>query len=478
MPPSAPDTSAPALQRNACSLPGGIALAAAAMAPALAVVLNAPAAAPAAGGALPLSFLLAFVVCLLVGNTVVTFARRLPPSAGSFYAYNARGLGAGGGFVTGWLLAFGYAVLAPGLFTALGDFAAAYARTGLGIEAPWWCFSLAGLALVVGLSLRSVRASVRVDLVLLVVELGVFMLLAGIVLYHVGGERTLAGFSVRASPSGWSGVGVGVVFGILSFIGFDAAATLGEETRDARRTVPLAVGGTLAVCGLFYLVTVSAMATGDLSDPNPFLALARTHAPWLEHAVALCGVACLFSCFLAVHTTTARIVFAMGRDRVLPGVLGRVHPRWHSPHVAVCAQGAFTLAVGLPLGVWLGPGPAGAYGFTGAVGAVAIILVWMLGGIALIRYSVRAGGYSPVRHIVVPMVGVLALAYPLWAVADADDAPGQMYRSYWVPAVVLAWLVVGLLVYLGLRLKAPHKLRAVGSALADESTPPEPTRIA
>src|SRR4051812_33895521 len=217
--PVAPGPSAPSLQPNACSLPGGIALAAAAMAPALAVVLNAPAAAPAAGGALPLSFLLAFLVCLLVGNTVVTFARRLPPSAGSFYAYNSRGLGAGGGFVTGWLLAFGYAVLAPGLFTAFGDFAAAYARTALGVEIPWWSFSLAALALVMGLSLRSLRASVRVDLALLLVEMGVFLSLAAVVVYHLGGVRTLAGFSVSASPTGWSGVGVGVVFGILSFIG-------------------------------------------------------------------------------------------------------------------------------------------------------------------------------------------------------------------------------------------------------------------
>ena len=75
--PTAPDEPSRTLQRNACSLAGGIALAAAAMAPALAVVLNAPAAAPAAGRALPLSFLIAFLVCLFVGNTVVAFARRL-----------------------------------------------------------------------------------------------------------------------------------------------------------------------------------------------------------------------------------------------------------------------------------------------------------------------------------------------------------------------------------------------------------------
>src|SRR5437868_2401930 len=104
---TSPAPEEPTLRRNACSLPGGIALAAAAMAPALAVVLNAPAAAPAAGAALPLSFLLAFGVCALVGNTVISFARRLPPSAGSFYAYNSRGLGTLGGFGTGWLLAFG-----------------------------------------------------------------------------------------------------------------------------------------------------------------------------------------------------------------------------------------------------------------------------------------------------------------------------------------------------------------------------------
>src|SRR3954468_11178769 len=117
-PPPSTESSPPRLKGNACSLAGCVALAAAAMAPALAVVLNAPAAAPAAGAALPLAFLLAFLASLLVGNTVVSFARRLPPSAGSFYAYSASGLGRAGGFVTGWLLAFGYAAMAPGLFTA------------------------------------------------------------------------------------------------------------------------------------------------------------------------------------------------------------------------------------------------------------------------------------------------------------------------------------------------------------------------
>src|SRR6476620_4596498 len=94
-----PDQSKPTtgtLDGSACSAAGCAALAAASMAPALAVVLNAPAAAPAAGGALPLAFLVALAACLLVGHTVATFARRLPPSAGSFYGFAAHGLGPAG----------------------------------------------------------------------------------------------------------------------------------------------------------------------------------------------------------------------------------------------------------------------------------------------------------------------------------------------------------------------------------------------
>jgi amino acid transporter len=269
---------------------------------------------------------------------------------------------------------------------------------------------------------------------------------------------------------------VGVVFGVLSFVGFDAAATLGEETRDARRNVPRAVAGTLAVCGLFYLVTVSALAAGDPTGDNPFLALAARHAPWLADAVALCAIVCLFSCALAVHNTTARILFAMGRDRVLPAALGRAHPRWHSPHVAVGAQAAFTLAAGLGLGVWLGPGPAGAYGFTGAVGAVAIIVVWMTSGVALIRYAVRARERGAVRYFMLPALSVVALLYPLWAVAAGDDAPGQTYRSHWVPVVVLTWLVAGVAVFLCLRRKNPDAVAALSSALADATESSDPMR--
>src|SRR5579872_7420951 len=142
------------LEKNVLSVPNGIALAAAAMAPVIAVVLNAPAAGPVAGAALPLSFLLAFVACLLVGNSIVQFARRLP-SSGSFYTFNSHGLGKTAGFFTGWLFWIGYAILAPGLFTAMGAFAHDYVLGVFKVEVYWWIFSLIGMAIVFALSIRS-----------------------------------------------------------------------------------------------------------------------------------------------------------------------------------------------------------------------------------------------------------------------------------------------------------------------------------
>ncbi|GAC1667774.1 MAG: APC family permease [Ktedonobacteraceae bacterium] len=463
------------LERNVLSIPHGIALAAAAMAPAIAVVLNAPAAGPVAGASLPLAFLLAFIACLFVGNTVIQFSRRLP-SSGSFYTFNSYGLGKTAGFFTGWLFWMGYAILAPGLFDALGAFAHDYVVATFHVEIPWWIFALIGMAIVVALSIRSIKASVQVDLGLLCIEVFVFLVLAVIAIAQAGDGNTLTVFTPTASPTGFAGVGLGVVFGILSFVGFDAAATLGEETKNPKRSVPLAVGGALVFVGLFYVFVMYALTAGYglnnpanlkafLNDANPIVTLTHKDAPWLEQIVDLCAVAGIFSCLLAIHNTTTRIIFSMGRDRVLPAGLGRVHPRWFSPYNAIIVQTIFTLVVGIGTGIWLGPGATGAYGFTGAIGTVAIVIVYMLSNVALIRYFFKLPERNIFLHIIVPILGVLALAYPLWSTA----APGQPYPYNFVPIIVIVWIVIGVAVYFYLRSSAPEKIAALGTVLAEEN---------
>ncbi|MDA8263059.1 MAG: APC family permease [Actinomycetota bacterium] len=467
------------LQKGVLSVPNGIALAAAAMAPVLAVVLNAPAAAPEAGLALPLSFLISFIACLFIGNNVVQFSRRLP-SAGSFYTFNSQGLGRGAGFFTGWLFSIGYGILAPGLFDAFGSFFHDYAVSTFNLNLPWWIYSLAALAIVVGLSIRSIRASVRIDLTLLSAEVIIFLILAVTAILHAGHGNTIQAFVPSSAPKGVSGVGIGVVFGILSFIGFDAAATLGEETKNPRRNVPLSVAGALGAVGIFYVFVMYSLVAGyRLNDPkqlkafindaNPFVTMAHQYTPWLLQPVELAAVFGLFSCFLAIHNTTVRIMFSMGRDRILPAAVGKVHPRWYSPYVAIFVLTGFTLVVGLSTGVWLTPGASGAYGFTGSIGTVAIVLVYMGSSFALIRYFWKLPERSMFKHVILPALGVVALAYPLYAVAK----PGQSWPYNLVFWIVVVWIVLGFALYRYFLAKSPEKIAALGTFVAEDDLPLE-----
>jgi amino acid transporter len=460
------------LARNVLTVPNGIALSAAAMAPVLAVVLNAPAAGPVAGAALPLSFLVAFVAALFVGNSVVEFARELP-SAGSFYTFNAQGLGPAAGFLTGWLFAFGYALFALGLFTAFGSFAHDYALATFGADVPWWAMSAFAMALVLFLSIRSIRTSVQVDLTLLVIEVATFVLLAAIAIARAGPGNSAVYFTPSASPSGLAGVGFGVVFGLLSFAGFDAAATLGEEARQPRRSIPRAVAGALVAVGAFYVFVMYGMVAGYglnnahelrlfLKDANPFITLARRDAPWLTQIVSLVAMFGIFSCFLAVHNAVVRVIFSMGRDGVLPRALGRTHPKFRSPVAAIWATAAIAVLLGVPVAIWIGPGASGAYGFTGSIGTVLVTVVYLLSCVALIRHFGRRPGRDLLRHVVLPALGVIALAYPLWSVVQ----PGQ-YPYNLVPVVAGAWVALGVAVYAFLKARQPAKVAALGSFLAE-----------
>ena len=463
------------LKRGQLSLPNCLALSAAVMAPVIAVILNAPAAGPNSQGALPLSFLVAFVATLFVANTVVQFSRRLP-SSGLFYNYCSHALGGGAGFYTGWLYFAAFIAFAIGLFTANGDYLHDYLLTQFSVNIAWWILSLALMGLVFVLSIGSIKASVRVDLALLAAEILVFSVLAIIAISKAGNGNTLHYFTPGASSKGVSGVGLGAVFGVLSFVGFESAAVLGEETRRPRRYIPMAVIGATVIIGVFYVFQMYALAAGShlnnphgltafLADATPFPTLAHRYASWMINIINIAAVFGLFSCFLAVQNATVRVIFSMGRDKVLPGVLGKVHKRFHSPHVAIYAITALSIGAGLGLTAWLGSGLTDVYGWTGSLGTVAVILVYMLANVALIRFFWRDSERNIFKHVVAPIIGIVALAYPLW---NTVKPTGQTYPYNLVFWIVLGWVVAGALVYYYFRSRAPEKLSAVGRVLAED----------
>jgi amino acid transporter len=456
------------------SLQNCLALSAAVMAPVLAVILNAPAGGSDAGAALPLAFLLAFIAALFVGNTVIEFARKLS-SAGSFYTFCSRALGSAAGFFTGWLYAGAFVLFTIGLFTANGAFLHSYIQTTFHTNVSWILLGLILIVAVVVLSVLSIRMSVRVDLTLLTIEIVIFSLLALIAIIRAGHGNSITYFNPGSSIRGLSGLGLGVVFGILSFVGFEAAAVLGEETGKPRRNVPIAVGGSLLAVGVFYVFVLYGLAAGFhmnsaggirafLASPSQFGSLAQQYASWLKQPVDLAAVAGLFSCMLAVVNTTVRVVYAMARERVLPLHMSRIHARFRSPYIAIYLVVAASIGIGLGLSVWLGSGLTDVYGWTGSLGTIAVILVYCMANVGLIRFFWSQPDRNIIRHVVLPVLGILVLLYPLYETAK----PGQPWPYNIVLYLVLAWVVVGLTVYLYLRRSSPEKLAALGATMATD----------
>jgi amino acid transporter len=462
------------LRKGQLSLANCMALSAALMAPVIAVILNAPAAGPNAQGGLPLSFLAAFVATLFLANTVIQFARRLP-SSGLFYNFCSHALGGGAGFYIGWLYFGAFILFAIGLFTANGAFLHNYLLTQLSVNIPWWILALALMSLVFGLSVRSIKASVRVDLTLLAIEIGVFTLLAIIAIASAGHGNTLHYFTPSASSKGITGIGLGAVFGVLSFVGFESAAVLGEESRNPRRNIPRAVLGATVIIGVFYVFVMYGLAAGYqlnspaqltkfLADPTPFPTLATRYASWMTQIIDIAAIFGLFSCFLAVMNATVRVLYSMGRDKVLPSPLGRVHKTFSSPYIAIYVLTAVSIIAGIGLSAWLGSGITDVYGWTGSIGTAAVIIVYILANVSLLVFFWRDPQRNFWLHVVAPIVGIAAIGYPLYATAK----PGQPYPYNLVPWVTLGWIVLGAAAYFYLRAKDPAKLQAVGRAIADD----------
>jgi amino acid transporter len=465
------------LRRNTLSVATSVAMCMAFMGPATSVAFNTYPAAGGAGKALPFALLLALVACLLVANTIASFARKLP-TAGFAYTYNTHAFGPSGGFLSGWLLLIAYGMVGPMLFSAIGAFGSDFVAAQFGVHVAWEVISLFFVLVVWGISVSGISESARVALVFLVIEVGVVLGLATTILGKGGAQGiSFAVFNPANSLHGISGLGIGMLWGILMFIGFESVATLGEEARSARRTVPLALFTAVIVIGAFYVYTAFASANGFPSgaafaaDANPWTTLSQKF--WGGTAIlTLTVIASQFANVISGSNAIVRVIFSMGRESILPRALGRTGSR-HTPVVALTAYMVFSALFALLLG--LKYGPLGVYGFAGTVlglGMVFIYIVISIGVIAYYRREHRAE-FSALRHGLLPVLTALIMILPIYGQLHPAPAwPNNL--AIWL---LLAWMVVGAGYLLYLRSRRPHVIRAMGAAFGDPQDE-EPTTSA
>jgi amino acid transporter len=461
------------LNRNSLKVSHATMMAIALMAPFPAICSNTIPQAGLVGAAIPLCYGISLVLALLVTHQFSELAVELPTSGG-WYTFVAQGLGTGWGFMTGWLTLTFYGLVTPASFVFNSYILQGLCLRWTGFTLHWTIWFLLGIGVILALCCRNINKSLRLDLIILWFEGIVALVLAVIVLVKVGrsGQLTVAPFTPDAIP-GDGNIASGIILSILSFVGFEAAATLGEETENPRRAIPKALWISVTLVGLFYLIMSYVVVVGYgvdrmaifAQDTAPIDTIARRFSG--DFLVFLVDIAWLLSGYAgttaAVHGA-ARVIYAMSREGLLPSRLAWIHPIYKTPVNAVVFLGAIAVAIGIGLGLlWT---PIQAYAFLGTLLTLAALIIYLLTSIACFRYFwiEKCDRFSLVRHGILPSISAVLIS----SILISSIYPSPPPPLNWCPWIILGWLCAGLFALLWFQLKQPDILRQAGALFMDE----------
>jgi amino acid transporter len=423
-------------------LPESVGLSLAVISPTVTAAFNITLVVQAAGPAAPLTFAIGTIAMALVAFSFMAFTHRVA-HAGSAYAYVAHTFGSRAGFVAGWTLLLTYLGFAAGFAALVGNFTAA-ALKGLGIDVGpiWITVGLGSMLLAWWLAYRDMRLAGRLMLVL---EAAAVVAITGLCFgilrqVHPSDAEITASFKPSASFGGWSGLGYGMVFSILCFAGFEGAATLGEETLNPRRNIPIALLGTVLFSGIFFVFVAYCEVIGY--GPNGIKSLASSEAPLndlalryssptLAIALDLAAAASCFSGVLGGLAAAARVLFALSRAG-LSSRLAEVHPAHGTPAAAVSVTAILII---LPFLVWAPfVGAGNYYSYVSTIGTLALILIYIAVGTA---EMVEAWRESRPLWSSVCLLGPVLLLFVLYcSIYPVPDFPSNLW-----PYVALAWVL-------------------------------------
>jgi amino acid transporter len=423
-----------------------------AMGPLLGALSVAPLIALEAGFSAPFMVLFCGVAILMVALTIGRFSRILP-SAASIYTYISHGLGEKTGFLSAWLSYMYYFLFEPLLLFGFG----LYAQSGIdyvfGVDIAWYWWAIVASLIAYGLSLIGIRLSMRVDLTLAVIADTVLLLVALGVIASVisNGDFTFGPLSPSHAPGNFTGLSLAIAFSVLIFLGFEQSFTLGEEVQDPHGDVPKAIYVALGLMWALLFICTFAMVLAFGSSGMTRLqdAFGTDGTPWWQmidihlsngwrNALQLVTIVSILGNTIASHNAVVRIQYGMGRAGALPRPLGRTHPRFRTPHVAIGVQTGVSLALTLFAGTYWGATTS--FGFLGFLIGLAAAIAFILILLAALRYFHReqpdAGVWS---NYVFPVVGILILI----PVVYTSFYPNPGYPLKWAPWVIVGWVLAG-----------------------------------
>ncbi len=385
----------------------------------------------ASHGLIALAYVLGAICMYFTAQNYALMSESVP-SAGSVYGFARFALGRFAGFLAGWMILLDYLLIPALVYVLIG--------VALGVLVPSvdravWIVLM--VAFTLGVNWFGVKVTTRANfiavgfqvlLLVLLLVLGVFALLRG----QGSGGLTFAPFY---DPKTFE---IGAIFAatsicVNSFLGFDAISTLSEEVRGGdKRLVGRAILGVLLISGTFFVVVAwvlgNLMRGLTIHDPSAaaYEMTGLTIGAWASVALAW-GYATLigFSNALPMQVGVARVLFAMGRDKQLPTVLARVHPKYHTPYVGMLVTAVISLVVAIAMRNQLDD-----LATTVNFGALSGFLLLHIS--VLVRFGIRERSRRWFAHWLSPILGILVVLGVFSGMAGLAIRLG------------FAWLAVGL----------------------------------
>ncbi|MBD9590390.1 APC family permease [Pseudomonas sp. PDM03] len=383
-------------------------------------------------GMVPAAYLAALVAMFFTAMSYGRMASAFPV-AGSAYSYVRKAISPKLGFIAGWAVLLDYLFL-PMAIWLIG---AAYLNSAFP-AVPQWIWVLAFIGITSAINIVGLKLANGINALLMLVQFLVLIAFVALCVHYVGGDASTPLWSVKPFFNGDMQMPLimsGAAIACYSFLGFDAVSTLTEETRDPRRTIPRAImlitliGGLIFV-GVSYFVQIAHPSFQFDSVDSAAYEIARNIGGDLFVSIFLIGlIVGQFASGLSAQASGSRLLYAMGRDGVLPkSFFGTLHERFGTPinSILLCAVVAL-LALKLDVTTSTSFINFGAFLAFSLVNLSVIFHYWIGGE--------KKGLREWVLFLIFPFIG---LAADLWLMVSLDHL--AIYLG-------LSWLAIGV-VYL------------------------------
>jgi amino acid transporter len=424
-------------------------------------------------------FLVATVVLTVFSVGYVAMSRKVT-TAGGFYSFISHGLGRELGMASGFTMVAAYSVFEVSLVGGFAYFASLKAAR-YGWHVQWYWLGLGMVALIAILAYFDVRVSARILGVALLCEIVTLVFFDIFVFANASGNVSASAINplnaFKALPAGHDGgtaiaagaAGIGIFFAFWSWVGFEMAPNYGEESKNPKKNIGRAMYISVIGLGIFYTLTSWAAISGYHSinaaanvaqndSANFFFGPAKQYSGlFLKDCLSWFIITGSFACGMAFHNTTARYMYSLGREGVLPRALGRTHKRYHSPHIASSVQSVIAAVIVIAFAVFasvnskLGAadsvGYLQVYGLMAVMGVVSILAIQALVSVAIFNYF--RNHYKEEHHwwttILAPVLAAISQVYVLYLAIKNLKFLGSGYSyAKWLCLLDLAIFLGGL----------------------------------